>query len=103
MKLGINIGYSGRTFHPPVEQVKEAEAMGCDSLWTAEAYGSDALTPLAWLGAHTTKIKLATGIVQISARTPAATAMAMKRSRTVSRNSIWRARRRTQRRPFRPS
>jgi len=50
--------------------------MGCDSVWTAEAYGSDALTPLAWIGAHTSKIKLATGIVQLSARTPAATAMA---------------------------
>lgn len=50
--------------------------MGCDSVWTAEAYGSDALTPLAWIGSHTTKIKLATGIIQVSARTPTATAMA---------------------------
>jgi len=76
MKLGINIGYSGRSFQVPVEEIKEAEAMGCDSVWTAEAYGSDALTPLAWIGAHTTKIKLATGIIQLSARAPAATAMA---------------------------
>jgi F420-dependent oxidoreductase-like protein len=76
MKLGISIGYSGRTIEVPLEQIKEAEAMGCDSVWTAEAYGSDALTPLAWIGSHTSKIKLATGIIQLSARTPAATAMA---------------------------
>jgi F420-dependent oxidoreductase-like protein len=76
MKLGINLGYSGRTIALPVEQIIEAEAMGCDSVWTAEAYGSDALTPLAWIGARTTRIKLATGILQLSARTPAATAMA---------------------------
>ena len=76
MKLGINVGYSGRTIDLPIEEIKEAEAMGCDSVWTAEAYGSDALTPLAWIGAHTSKIKLATGIMQLSARTPAATAMA---------------------------
>jgi F420-dependent oxidoreductase-like protein len=76
MKLGINVGYSGRSIELPIEQIKEAEAMGCDSVWTAEAYGSDALTPLAWIGAHTNRIKLATGIMQLSARTPAATAMA---------------------------
>ena len=76
MKLGINIGYSGRSFQVPINEIKEAEAMGCDSVWTAEAYGSDALTPLAWIGAHTKKIKLATGIMQLSARAPAATAMA---------------------------
>jgi F420-dependent oxidoreductase-like protein len=56
--------------------VQEAEKLGFDSMWTAEAYGSDAITPLAWWGASTTKIKLGTAIVQISARTPAATAMA---------------------------
>ena len=76
MKLGVSIGYSGRTLKVPIQQIKEAESIGCDSVWTAEAYGSDALTPLAWIGAHTTKIKLATGIMQLSARTPAATAMA---------------------------
>ena len=76
MKLGVSVGYSGRTIDLPIEQIQEAEAMGCDSVWTAEAYGSDALTPLAWIGAQTQKIKLATGIVQLSARTPAATAMA---------------------------
>ena len=76
MKLGITVGYSGRTIDLPIAAIQEAEAIGCDSVWTAEAYGSDALTPLAWIGAHTKKIKLATGIAQLSARTPAAAAMA---------------------------
>src|ERR1700677_2965654 len=56
--------------------VAAAERLGFDSMWTAEAYGSDALMPLAWWGAATQRIKLGTAIVQISARTPAATAMA---------------------------
>ena len=55
---------------------KEAENLGYDSIWCAESWGSDVFTPLAWIGAHTSKIKLGTGIAQISARTPAATAMA---------------------------
>ncbi len=60
----------------PCELVQEAERLGFDSIWTAEAYGSDALMPLAWWGASTQTLKLGTAIVQISARTPAATAMA---------------------------
>lgn len=75
-KLGYNTGYWGSG--PPagvVEAVKEADKLGFHSLWTAEAYGSDALTPLAWWGSQTTNIKLGTGIMQMSARTPAATAM----------------------------
>lgn len=76
MKLGVFLGYSGRSIQVPIEQIQEAEAMGCDSVWTAEAYGSDALTPLAWIGALTKRMKLATGIMQLSARLPAATAMA---------------------------
>ena len=56
--------------------VDEAERLGFDSVWTAEAYGSDALTPLAWWGSRTERIRLGTDIVQLSARTPAATAMA---------------------------
>jgi len=77
MKLGLQLGYwfSG----PPVgveEQVAEAERLGFDSVWTAEAYGSDALTPLAWIGSRTTNLKLGTAICQLSARTPTATAMA---------------------------
>jgi F420-dependent oxidoreductase-like protein len=77
LKLGLNIGYWAGGPPPGVqESVLEAERLGFDSIWTAEAYGSDALVPLAWLGASTERIKLGTGIVQISARTPAATAMA---------------------------
>ena len=82
LKLGVNVGYSGRQIELPIEQIREAEAMGCDSVWTAEAYGSDALTPLAWIGAATSRIKLATGIMQLSARTPAATAMAAIATKT---------------------
>ena len=77
LKLGYNSGYWGSG--PPsgaLESIKEAERLGYDSVWTAEAYGSDALTPLAWWGAHTEKIRLGTAIIQMSARTPAATAMA---------------------------
>jgi F420-dependent oxidoreductase-like protein len=69
-------GYWGAK--PPADLIgiaKRAEALGYWGFFTAEAYGSDALTPLAWVGAHTTKIKLGTAIVQISARTPTATAM----------------------------
>ena len=77
IQLGYNSGYWGSG--PPegaLEAIQEAERLGFTSAWTAEAYGSDALTPLAWWGAHTESIRLGTGIVQMSARTPAATAMA---------------------------
>jgi F420-dependent oxidoreductase-like protein len=77
LKLGLTIGYWSKGPPPgAAESVREAERLGFDSVWTAEAYGSDALTPLAWWGASTERIKLGTGIMQISARTPAATAMA---------------------------
>ena len=56
--------------------ILEADRVGLDSVWTAEAYGSDALTPLAWYGAHTSRLRLGTAIMQMQARTPAATAMA---------------------------
>jgi F420-dependent oxidoreductase-like protein len=77
IKLGYNTGYwsSG----PPAgafDAVQEADRLGFDSIWTAEAYGSDAISPLAWWGAHTQNVRLGTAIVQMSARTPAATAMA---------------------------
>ncbi|MGA1035482.1 MAG: LLM class F420-dependent oxidoreductase [Ilumatobacteraceae bacterium] len=77
LRLGYSVGYwsSG----PPegaLEAILTAERLGFDSVWSAEAYGSDALTPLAWWGSATSSIRLGTGIVQISARTPAATAMA---------------------------
>ncbi len=77
LKLGLNTGYwSGRPPEGVTEAIAEAERLGFDSVWTAEAYGSDCLTPLAWWGAATSRIRLGTAIVQISARTPAATAMA---------------------------
>ena len=60
----------------PTPLAQEAERLGFDAVFTAEAYGSDAFSPLCWIGAHTSRIKLATGIAQISARTPACTAMA---------------------------
>lgn len=77
LKLGFMIGYWGAG--PPANApalLAEAERLGFDSAWTAEAYGSDALTPLAWWGSQTTRIKLGTSIAQISARTPTAMAMA---------------------------
>jgi F420-dependent oxidoreductase-like protein len=77
IKLGYNVGYWSAGPPPgALEAIQEADRLGFDSAWTAEAYGSDALTPLAWWGAHTERIRLGTGIVQLSARTPAATAMA---------------------------
>ena len=77
LKLGYNTGYWSAG--PPagaLDAVKEAERLGFDSIWTAEAYGSDALTPLAWWGANTEKVRLGTAIMQMSARTPTAAAMA---------------------------
>ncbi|HLN05264.1 MAG TPA: LLM class flavin-dependent oxidoreductase, partial [Acidimicrobiales bacterium] len=77
MKLGLQLGYWGAG--PPADaasRVAEAERLGYDSIWTAEAYGSDALTPLAWLGSRTERVRLGTALVQMSARTPTATAMA---------------------------
>ena len=76
LKLGLVLGYwfAG----PPTgvaEQIRAAEELGFDSVWTAEAYGSDCFTPLAWCGAATTTLKLGTGVCQLSARTPVATAM----------------------------
>ena len=77
LKLGFMIGYWGAG--PPAnapELLAEAERLGYDSAWTAEAYGSDALTPLAWWGSQTSRIQLGTSIAQIAARTPTAMAMA---------------------------
>ncbi len=77
MRLGLGIGYWSAG--PPAgtaDAVAEAERLGFDSLWTAEAYGSDALTPLAWWGSQTTRMRLGTGICQMPARAPTATAMA---------------------------
>src|SRR5262249_17484434 len=75
MKLGLNLGYSGAHLKIPVEMVRRAEALGYDSVWTAEAYGSDAVTPLAYLAGKKSRIKLGTAIMQLAARTPANAAM----------------------------
>ena len=77
MKLGYSIGYWSSGPPAGVPQVlAEAERLGFDSAWTSEAYGSDCLTPLAWWGSTTSTLRLGTNIMQMSARTPAATARA---------------------------
>lgn len=75
MKLGLALGYWGARPADFMPIVQEAEALGYDSLWTAEAYGSDAVVPLAWVAARTERIHVGTAIMQIPARTPANTAM----------------------------
>jgi len=75
MKLGLMLGYWTAGPEDPIDLVLEAERLGYDSVWTAEAYGSDAISPLCWIGARTSKIKLGTSVIQISARTPACLAM----------------------------
>src|SRR3982751_143873 len=77
MQLGLNIAYwgLGLTGEEQLELVQEAERLGYDSVWAAEAYGSDAATVLAWLAGQTTRIKLGAGVFQIPGRTPAMTAM----------------------------
>ena len=76
MKLALGLDlYRGASMEVPVDQVRRAEELGFHSVWTAEAYGSDAFSPLAYLAAFTTRIRLGTDIAQIAARTPAATAM----------------------------
>ena len=77
MKLGLMLGYSGANLRIPIEDVQLAERLGYDSVWTAEAYGSDAITPLAYIAAHTDRIRLGTAVLQLAGRTPANAAMAM--------------------------
>ena len=75
MKLGLNIGYSGSTIDGVLPLVEHADRVGIDSVWAAEAYGSDAVTVLSYLAARTERIKLGSAILQMPARTPANTAM----------------------------
>jgi len=74
MRFGLNVGYSGARLSIDMDLVREAERLGFHSVWTAEAYGSDAVTPLAWIGGQTTRIHLGSAIMQMPARTPAMTA-----------------------------
>ena len=77
LKLGMQMGYWGAGPDPRMVSVaQEAERLGYDAIFTAEAWGSDVFTPLAWIGAHTDRIRLGTAVAQLSARTPTATAMA---------------------------
>lgn len=75
MRLGLMLGYSGATYSMPMDLVLEAERLGYHSVWTAEAYGSDAVSPVAWILARTTRVKAGTAIMQLAGRTPACTAM----------------------------
>src|SRR5262249_52641928 len=75
MRLGLMTGYPGAKIELPMGIIREADKLGVYAVWTAEAYGSDAVTPLAWMGAQTERIHLGTAIMQMPARTPANTAM----------------------------
>ncbi|MGW8332325.1 LLM class F420-dependent oxidoreductase [Streptomyces sp. NPDC055897] len=76
MRLGLALGYWGRGPNPAhLELARAAEEFGYHSVWTAEAWGSDAFTPLTWIAAHTSRIRLGTAVAQMAARTPTATAM----------------------------
>jgi F420-dependent oxidoreductase-like protein len=75
MKFGMQVGYAQLSPEAFVAQAQMADELGFHSIWTAEAYGTDAISPLVWMGAHTKKIGLATGIMQMPGRTPAMTAM----------------------------
>ncbi len=75
MRLGMMCGYSGSQINIDIDLIREAERLGYDSVWTAEAWGSDAISPLAWIAAQTTKIRLGTGIMQLPGRSPANAAM----------------------------
>src|SRR4051812_27948159 len=77
MRLGLHVGYwgLGLTAEQQLELVQLAESVGYDSVWAAEAYGSDTATVLAWLAGQTEKIKLGSAIFQMPGRTPAMTAM----------------------------
>ncbi|GAA2228358.1 LLM class F420-dependent oxidoreductase [Streptomyces indiaensis] len=76
MRLGLALGYWGRGPSPDhVRLAQEAERLGYDSVWTAESWGSDAFTPLTWIAAHTSRIRLGTAVAQMAARSPVTTAM----------------------------
>jgi len=86
MKLGILLRYAGEAGGPNIDQVLEAERLGYDSVWAGESYGTDAVTPITWVLARTTKIKAGTGIMQMSARTPTCAAMTAATLQAMSAN-----------------
>lgn len=76
MRLGLALGYWGRgPSAAHLDLAREAERLGYDSVWTAEAWGSDAFTALTWIAAHTSRIRLGTAVAQMAARAPTTTAM----------------------------
>src|SRR6266446_9080481 len=75
MKLALTLSYSGAQMSLDMERILEVERLGFDSVWSAESYGSDAVTPAAWIAARTARIHVGTGIMQLAGRSPAATAM----------------------------
>ena len=86
MKLGLLLRYHGEVGGPGMDLVLEAERLGYDSVWSGESYGTDAVTPTTWVLSRTTKIKAGTGIMQMSARTPAMTAMTALTLQAMSNN-----------------
>ena len=93
IKLGFVAGYSPAALRLPMDDILEAERLGFDSVWTSEAYGSDAVSPAAWLLARTTRIRVGTAIMQMPARTPTCAAMTAK----ISPSPMGRPSRRTSR------
>ena len=88
MRLGMLLRYHGD--HLALDEVLEAERLGYTSVWSGEAYGTDAVTPTAWILARTTRIKAGVGIMQMQARTPACTAMTALTLQALSNNrSCW--------------
>lgn len=77
MKLGLRLGYSGAHLNIPIDKIVLAERLGYDSVWASEAYGSDAITPLAYVAAHTKRIRLGTAVIQLAGRSPANAAMSI--------------------------
>ena len=75
MRLGLQLSLAGPDFAIDMELIREAEALGYDSVWTGEAYGSDCVTPITWILANTSRMKAGTAIMQMPGRTPAITAM----------------------------
>src|SRR5262245_27754992 len=74
MRLGLNLGYAGSAMGMDLSVVQEADRLGYHSVWSAEAYGSDAVTPITWVAARTERIRVGTAIMQIAGRTPTLTA-----------------------------